>query len=63
MATDHAEYFEQIKSVLAARVDLLEEIDFLPTAGAQIGEWIGSNFERKYLKENRAIYTIAVKKV
>lgn len=62
VATDYAEYFEQIKSVLAARAGQLEEIDFLPTTGAQIGEWVGSNFERKYLKENRPIFTIAVRK-
>jgi tRNA (guanine-N7-)-methyltransferase len=63
IATDHTEYFEQIKSVLAARTDRLGEIDFLPTAGVQLGEWVGSNFERKYLKENRSIFTIAVKKL
>jgi len=63
VATDHAEYFEQIKKVLAARSDRLGEVDFLPTAGAQLGEWVGSNFERKYLKENRAVFTIAVKKL
>jgi tRNA (guanine-N7-)-methyltransferase len=62
VATDYAEYFEQIKTVLSARFGQLEEIDFLPTAGAQIGEWVGSNFERKYLREKRAIYTIAVRK-
>jgi tRNA (guanine-N7-)-methyltransferase len=63
IATDHTEYFEQIKLVLAARTDRLGEIDFLPTAGTQLGEWVGSNFERKYLKENRPIFTIAVKKL
>ncbi len=63
IATDFEDYFQQIKDVLAARSDSLEEIDFLPAAGAQIGEWVGSNFERKYLKENRDIYTIAVKKI
>lgn len=63
IATDFEEYFEQIKGVLTARADLLEQIDFLPTAGTAIGEWVGSNFERKYLKENRQIFTIAVKKI
>ena len=32
------------------------------TAGAGTGEWVGSNFERKYLKEERAFYAIAVEK-
>ncbi len=70
IATDHAEYFEQIKSVLASKSGSLEQIDFLPTAGAQVRqtengevrEWVGTNFERKYLKENRPIYTLAVRK-
>jgi tRNA (guanine-N7-)-methyltransferase len=62
VATDFVEYFEQIKQVIASRVDMLQEIDFLPTAGAQIGEWVGTNFERKYLKESRPIYTIAARK-
>ena len=29
---------------------------------ADEGEWVGSNFERKYLKEGRIIYTLAVTK-
>ncbi len=63
IATDHADYFEQIKTVLAARNETLQEIDFLPTAGAESCEWVGTNFERKYLKDQRPIYTLAVRKV
>jgi tRNA (guanine-N7-)-methyltransferase len=63
VATDYAEYFQQIKDVLASREGLLREIDFLPTAGAQLGEWVGTNFERKYLKENRSVFTLAVRKI
>jgi tRNA (guanine-N7-)-methyltransferase len=62
IVTDHAEYFEQIRKVFAAFSDRLEEIKFFPTAGANLGEWVGSNFERKYLQENRPIFTIAVRK-
>jgi tRNA (guanine-N7-)-methyltransferase len=62
IATDFEEYFEQIKSVLSARAGQLEQIDFLPMAGAGIGEWVGSNFERKYLKEGRPIFAAAVRK-
>ena len=63
IATDHAEYFEQIKMVLAERSDKLQEIEFLPAAGAEIGEWVGTNFERKYLKDQRPIHTTAVRKI
>jgi len=67
IATDHAEYFEQIKQVLTVGAGQcacprLEHIDFLPTAGAEASEWVGTNFERKYLKDQRPIYTLAVKK-
>ncbi len=62
IATDHADYFEQIRNIVAAGSDRLVEVDFLPTAGATTGEWVGSNFERKYLKENRPIYTLAMAK-
>jgi tRNA (guanine-N7-)-methyltransferase len=62
IATDHADYFEQIRTVLAARDKELKEIDFLRPAGAETGEWVGTNFERKYVKNQRPIYTIAVTK-
>ncbi len=63
IATDHADYFEVTKTVLAARNEKLQEIDFLPTAGAEASEWVGTNFERKYLKDQRPIYTLAVRKI
>ena len=65
VATDHAEYFEVISEILLKRPEfarLLEQIDFFSTDAAQAGEWVGSNFERKYIKEGRNIYTLAVKK-
>ncbi len=68
IATDHTDYFEQIKQVLTVGADQctctqLEQIDFLPTAGAEASEWVGTNFERKYLKDQRPIYTIAARKI
>ncbi|OHB79294.1 MAG: tRNA (guanosine(46)-N7)-methyltransferase TrmB [Planctomycetes bacterium RBG_16_55_9] len=63
IATDHADYFEQIQRVIADQSDKLEEIDFIRPAGAEEGEWAGTNFERKYLKDQRPIYTLAVRKI
>lgn len=62
VATDHAGYFEQIQEVLSHPA--LARVDFFRTAGAQAesGEWAGTNFERKYLKEGRPIYTLAAAK-
>ena len=62
IATDHAEYFEQIKNAVSTNADRFEQVDFLPTVGADTGEWVGTNFERKYLKENRPILCLAVRK-
>jgi tRNA (guanine-N7-)-methyltransferase len=62
IATDHADYFEQIRMVVASRGDKLEEIDFVKPAGAETGEWVGTNFERKYLKNQKPIYTLAARK-
>ncbi|UCG60062.1 MAG: tRNA (guanosine(46)-N7)-methyltransferase TrmB [Phycisphaerales bacterium] len=62
IATDHSDYFERIQTVIRARSNTLEEIEFLPTAGAKGSEWVGTNFERKYHKESRPVYTLAVQK-
>jgi tRNA (guanine-N7-)-methyltransferase len=63
IATDHAEYFEQIQTLLAACDSQLEKIEFTLTAGADTGEWVGTNFERKYRKDRRRIHTLAVRKL
>lgn len=63
IATDHAEYFEAMREVIAAFGDKLEEIDFAPAAGAEPGEITGTNYERKYIKDKREIHTVAVRKV
>ena len=63
IATDHEDYFEVIQELITNQDKGLEEIQFLPTVGADKGEWVGTNFERKYLKDQRSIYTLAVKKI
>jgi len=60
--TDHAEYFEQIKQAIDTHPGRLEKIQFLPAAGAGEGELVGTNYERKYLKEKRPIFHLAVRK-
>ena len=62
IATDHSDYFDQIKVVVANVSDKTERIDFTPTAGADGPEAAGTNFERKYINQGRQIYTIAVRK-
>jgi len=62
IATDHADYFEQIEEVIKANSEMLETIEFTPAAGAEDGELTGTNYERKYIKDKRDIHTIAVRK-
>ena len=62
IATHYLEYFEQIKEIVYRCGEKVEEVDFVPTAGAEDGELVGTNYERKYLKENREVYTIAIRK-
>jgi len=62
IATDYLEYFEQIQEVVCSYGEKVEEVGFVPTAGAKKGELVGTNYERKYLKEDREVYTIAIRK-
>ncbi len=62
IATDHEEYFQQIRDVTQAYSALLEEIEFERPAGALDGERTGTNYERKYVKESRTIRTAAFRK-
>lgn len=63
IATDHADYFEQTKELITDNREKLEEIEFPPTASAESSEQTGTNYERKYLKEQRPIYTLAARKI
>jgi tRNA (guanine-N7-)-methyltransferase len=60
VATDHVEYFEVIEQVVRAR-GKLEEIAF-PEDFGEAGEIVGSNFERKYVREGRTFYRLAMRK-
>jgi tRNA (guanine-N7-)-methyltransferase len=62
IATDHTDYFDQIRGVTLACSERLEEIEFERPAGAREGEWTGTNYERKYVKQSRPIYTAAFRK-
>jgi tRNA (guanine-N7-)-methyltransferase len=62
IATDHADYFEQIRQVTSARAETLEPIEFERPAGAREGEMTGTNYERKYVKQSRPIFTAAFRK-
>lgn len=64
MATDHADYFDQMTEVAGRAIeqDSVKAIDFIRPAGARDGEIVGTNYERKYIKEGRKTYTLALQK-
>jgi len=62
IATDHEEYFQQMRDVTNACMDRLEPIEFERPAGAREDELTGTNYERKYIKESRSIHTLAFRK-
>lgn len=65
IATDHAGYFEQMTEVAGRAIEqgYFKEIDFIRPAGAENGETVGTNYERKYMKEGRSTYTLALQKI
>jgi tRNA (guanine-N7-)-methyltransferase len=65
LATDHDDYFQQMSEVLkrACEAGTMEQIEFIRPAAAQTGEQVGTNYERKYIKEGRKTYTLAARKI
>jgi tRNA (guanine-N7-)-methyltransferase len=57
IVTDHAGYWEQIEPVV--RGSKLRTIEFARPTSAAEGETVGTNFERKYIREGRPFYAIA----
>jgi tRNA (guanine-N7-)-methyltransferase len=58
--TDHEEYFHQIERLI--RLTALKVADYQSPGSAEDVEIVGSNFERKYRREGRPLYTIAAVK-
>jgi tRNA (guanine-N7-)-methyltransferase len=61
VVTDHQEYFEQIEQVVKASA--LKVVDYNRPGSASEGEFVGTNFERKYRREGRPFYAIAAVKL
>ncbi len=62
LATDHAHYFKQMQEVIAGFGERFEEIEFVCAAAAENSEKVGTNFERKYIKDKRNVQAIAARK-
>ncbi|MGC9259096.1 MAG: tRNA (guanosine(46)-N7)-methyltransferase TrmB [Phycisphaerae bacterium] len=61
VVTDHADYFEHIRAV-TADFQGLRPTEFVPPLPAATGLLVGTNFERKYVLENRSFHHIALSK-
>lgn len=59
--TDHAEYFETIRTLLTGHPELYEVPFDDPEFGVEAAR-VATNFEIKYLREGRRMYQIAVKR-
>ncbi|AQT68050.1 tRNA (guanine-N(7)-)-methyltransferase [Anaerohalosphaera lusitana] len=59
VATDHAGYFSQMEEVTQGLGDRIERVEFVRAAGAEDGEMVGTNYERKYAEEGRQTFTLA----
>jgi len=61
VVTDHQGYFEE-NIEPAIRGSKLEVVDYNRPGSAGEGEFVGTNFERKYARENRPFYALAASK-
>jgi len=61
VVSDHREYFEQID--YAVRASRLAMDEYRPPSTIKPGELVGSNFERKYRRQGRAVHALAAMKV
>jgi len=62
VVSDVKEYFQIIEPLLQ-QCSQLQLADFQPQETAGLGEWVGTNFERKYLAEGRTIYSCSARKI
>ena len=60
IVTDHADYFDQMELVVKASA--LKVVDYNRPGSAGEGEFVGTNFERKYKREGRPFFAIAAVK-
>jgi tRNA (guanine-N7-)-methyltransferase len=60
VVTDHEDYFQQIEEVVKASTFTV--VDYNRPGSANEGEFVGTNFERKYRREGRPFHAIAAMK-
>src|SRR3954466_9757202 len=61
LVTDHRDYFEQMEAVVGAS-KVMRVVEYNRPGAAGEGEFVGTNFERKYRREGRPFYAMAAVK-
>jgi tRNA (guanine-N7-)-methyltransferase len=59
IVTDHKGYWEENIEPTVRAADAFEVVDYNRPGSANEGEFVGTNFERKYRREGRPFYAIA----
>jgi tRNA G46 methylase TrmB len=59
IVTDHAGYWEENIAPAVSNAAGFEVVDYNRPGSAGDGEFVGTNFERKYAREGRPFYAIA----
>ena len=59
IVTDHQGYWEENIAPAVSHAAGFEVVDYRPPGSAADGEFVGTNFERKYAREGRPFYAIA----
>jgi tRNA (guanine-N7-)-methyltransferase len=62
LVTDHVELARWYEEHAERNARLFERCDFMPPASAQPGEVVGTNYERKFAVEGRAIHAMTLRK-
>ena len=63
VVTDHKGYWEEnIEPTIRGAAEFLQVVDYNRPGSASGGEFVGTNFERKYAREGRPFYAIAATK-
>ena len=63
IVTDHQDYWEENIEPAVRRARGFQVVDYKRPGSAGAGEFVGTNFERKYAREGRPFYAIAAIKI
>lgn len=60
--TDDAKYFDSSRVLFRTNSCCWDVVDFSPLPGTPFGEFVGTNYERKYRQEGRPVFAMEIRK-